>query len=185
MSFMSNPFFRVPLQEKILFAKNLALTLKAGVSLVNSLKLLRNQAKSKALRKILDSVIEDTNKGVFLSTGLGKFKNIFGELFINIIKVAETSGTLPENLIYLGEELKKKSELHKKVRGAMIYPIIILIATVVIATTMVVFVFPKILPLFETFKADLPFTTRLLIKASEIISNYGIGILIGFIIFII
>lgn len=182
---MNNLFLRVSLQEKLVFAKNLALTLKAGVSLVRSLQMLEGQARTGSFRKIIKSLIEDTNKGMFLSAGLEKFKPVFGELFINVIRVAETSGTLPENLIYLGDELKKKSELRKKVRGAMIYPVIILIATVIIATTMIIFVFPKILPLFENFKSELPFTTRLLIKISEVVSNYGIWLLIGVIAFLV
>jgi type IV pilus assembly protein PilC len=136
------------------------------------------------LQKIIASLVKDAESGVFLSNGLAKFKNVFGDLFINIIKVAEVSGTLPENLIYLGDELKKKSDLQKKVRGAMIYPIIILIATVIIATTMIVFVFPKILPLFQGVKGDLPITTRILIGFSEIISAYGIFLLTGIILFI-
>ena len=165
-----------------MFAKNMALALKAGVSLINSLRLVRNQTRSKSFKKILDTLIDDTNKGGFLSTSLLKYSNVFGELFVNIIKVAELSGTLPENLLYLGDELRKKSELRKKVKSAMIYPLIILIATVVIAASMVFFVFPKILPLFENLKSGLPLTTRLLIGISGLITNYGILILIGFIV---
>jgi len=179
---MSTFFLRVPLNEKVLFTKNLALSLRAGVSLVNSLKMLKKQTKSRSFKKILDVLIEDTNKGVFLSQSLGKFRKVFGELFINIIKIGESSGGLPENLLHLGDELKKKRELYKKVKGAMIYPIIILIATVVIAASMIVFVFPKILPLFQNLGADLPFTTRLLINISSLVSNYGIFLLAGFLI---
>jgi len=182
---MANLFLHVSLQDKILFTKNLALALKSGVSLVNSLKLIRNQAKTRTFKKILDSLLEDANKGIFLSVSLSKFQHVFGELFINIIKVAETSGTLPENLLYLGEELSKKDALRKKVRSALIYPIIIFIATIVIGVTMIVFVFPKILPLFQNSKIELPFTTRVLILISELITNQGIWLLLGVIVFIV
>ena len=157
---MNNIFLRVPLQEKILFTKNLALTLKSGVSLVNSLALLKRQAKSPSLKKILDSLIRDAES-------------------VNIIKIAEVSGTLPENLLYLGGELQKQHDLRRKVKGALVYPVIILIATVVIAVTMVVFVFPKILPLFQNAKVELPFTTRLLIVVSKLVSDYGILLFVG------
>ena len=169
-----NFFIRVSLQEKILFTKNLALALKSGVSLVNSLKLLQNQFKSGSFKKIIASLLLDANRGVFLSDGLARFKNVFGELFINIIRVAETSGTLPENLIYLGDELNKRRQLEKKVKGALIYPMIILIATVVISVSMVVFVFPKILPLFQNANVELPLTTRILIGISNLILHHGI-----------
>lgn len=176
---MNNPFLHIPLREKILFTKNLALTLKSGVSLVNGLHLIRRQAKSKMFQRILDSLIKDAESGLFLSVGLEKFQGVFGDLFVNIIKIAEVSGTLPENLIYLGQELGKQDALRKKVKGALVYPVIILIATVVIAVAMVVFVFPKILPLFENAKMELPLTTRLLIKASALVSGYGWWLLIG------
>lgn len=182
---MNNTFIRVPLQEKILFTKNLALTLKSGVSLMKGLELLRRQTRNKSLRKVLDVLLKDVEAGMFLSEGLMKFRGVFGDLFVNIIKVAETSGTLPENLIYLGGELEKQHNLRKKVRGALIYPLVILIATIVIATGMVVFVFPKILPLFDNIKGELPFTTRLLIKISDVVANYGIFLLIGSILAII
>lgn len=176
---MSNAFIHVPLQEKILFTKNLALTLKSGVSLMKGLELLRKQTKNRSLQKVLDVVLKDVEAGMFLSEGLMKFRSVFGDLFVNIIKVAETSGTLPENLIYLGNELEKEHTLRKKVRGALIYPIVILITTIVIATAMVLFVFPKILPLFDNIKGELPLTTRLLIKISDAVANYGIFMLIG------
>ncbi len=175
----SSLFLHVSLQDKILFTKNLALALKSGISLVNSLRLVRNQAKSRSFRRILDNLMADANKGMFLSDGLAKFKDVFGDLFINIIRVAETSGTLPENLVYLGEELAKRDALRKKVRAALIYPIVILVTSVLIGATMVVFVFPKILPLFQSAKVELPLTTRILITFSEVITDYGIFIFIG------
>jgi type IV pilus assembly protein PilC len=175
----STLFLHVPLQEKIVFTKNLALTLKAGVSLVNSLRLLRNQTKSKSLQKILESLMSDANRGVFLSDALVRYQSVFGNLFVNIIRIAETSGTLPENLLYLGEELRKKHELRKKVRGAMVYPVIILIATVIIAAGMTIFVFPKLTPLFASLGANLPFTTKLLLAISKTLSSYGLWIFLG------
>ena len=174
-------FLHVPLQEKILFTKNLALALRSGISLVNSLKMIRNQARTRSFKKIIDVLIDDTNRGAFLSVSLGKFTGIFGELFVNVIKVAETSGTLPENLAYLGDELKKKADLRKKVRGAMVYPMIVLLATIAIAASMVLFVFPKILPLFASFKGQLPLTTRMLIAISDVITNHGLALLFGII----
>ncbi len=172
-------FAGVPLQEKLIFSKNLALALKSGVSLVGGLKMIRSQTANRNFKKILDQLIEGTNRGAFLSDGMAKYAHVFGTLYVNIIRVAETSGTLPENLLYLGDELRKESDLRKKVRGAMIYPIIILIATVIIATGMIVFVFPKILPLFASFKENLPLTTRMLIFISNAFSQYGLFIALG------
>lgn len=181
----SNFFLRVSLQEKILFTKNLALSLKSGVSLVRSLQFLKDQARTRSFKIIIDTMITDTNRGMFLSASLTKYRNVFGDLFINIIKVGETSGNLPGNLLYLGDELKKRYDLRKKVRGASVYPIVIMIATIGIAVSMILFVFPKLLPLFNNLKVELPLTTRILIGVSKLISNHGFTLLGAIVIFFI
>lgn len=179
---MSRFFSKVSLQEKILFSRHLSIGLKSGMTLINSIKMIRNQPHTKFFKKILDVLINDITNGIFLSKSLEKFKSIFGELFINIIKIAETSGTLPENLNYLAQELRKRHELKSKVRGALIYPIIILIATIAIATSMVIFVFPKLLPLFQSLQVELPLPTKILLFVANFLRDYGIWLLLGLIV---
>ncbi|PIT92088.1 MAG: hypothetical protein COU08_04525 [Candidatus Harrisonbacteria bacterium CG10_big_fil_rev_8_21_14_0_10_42_17] len=178
-------FLNVSLQEKILFSKHMAIAIKSGMSLIDSIRLIEKQTKSKSLKKILNDVSENLTRGVFLSTVLEKYENVFGNLFINIIKIAEASGTLPENLNYLASELKKKHDLRKKIRGAMVYPIIILIMTIIIVTVMVLFVFPKIFPLFESLDVELPLTTKLLLAFSNFIRDYGFWAAGGVVVFVI
>ena len=173
----SRPFMlRVPLQEKILFVRHLSIALKAGLSLIDSIELIRKQTKNRGFKRILEVLINDVKNGVFLSESLKSYERLFGELFINIIKVAEASGTLPESLLYLAQELQKKRALKKKVRGAMIYPMVILATTIVIAVGMIFFIFPKILPIFSNLKTELPLTTRMLIGLSDLITHYGIWV---------
>ncbi len=155
------------------------------MSLTDSLKMIRTQTRRRSFGKILESLIADVTRGLFLSKSLEKFRATFGELFINIVKVGETSGTLPENLNYLALELKKRHELRGKVRGALIYPAIIFFVTIVIATTLIVFVFPKLLPLFRSLKVELPITTRLLIAVAGFLTNYGLWVILGLIVLII
>ena len=177
-------FKRVSLQDKILFCRHLSIGLKSGMTLLNVLKMIRNQPHSNFFRKIMDSLITDVTNGVFLSKSLEKFKSTFGGLFINIIKVAETSGTLPENLNYLAQELRKRHELQSKVRGALIYPIIILVVTIVIATSMIIFVFPKLLPLFASLKVELPLPTKILLFIADFLTDYGLWFFLGLVIFL-
>jgi type IV pilus assembly protein PilC len=181
----SSLFLNVNLQEKILFAKHLGIGVKSGMPLIDALHLIQGQTKSRSMKKILDDVVDDLSRGVLLSESLKKYQNIFGNLFINIVKIAEASGTLPENLNYLAAELKKKHDLRKRVRGAMIYPMVILIMTIAIAIGMILFIFPKILPIFENLNVELPLTTRMLIGFSTFLTNYGVialgGIVIAFI----
>jgi len=178
---------RISLQEKVLFARHMAVGLKSGMTMQKSLQMIMDQSRTKTFKKILQKFIDDTNNGMFLSDSMENYKSIFGELFINIVRVGEQSGTLIENLNYLASELKKKKELKSKVKGALIYPMIILLATVGIVATLMIGVFPKILPVFSNLNIDLPLTTRILIVVSAFMTNYTfllIALIFAFIAFI-
>lgn len=170
-------FLHVPLQEKVLFARHIAVAIKSGMTLGEGLKLVLSQTKSKSFKQILTTIVSDTNNGMFLSASMSKYQDVFGELFVNIVRVGETSGTLVENLNYLAVELKKKKELHSKVRGAMIYPLVILCATLGIVATLMIGVFPKILPVFASMNITLPITTKILIATSTFMSTYTLYLL--------
>lgn len=174
-------FFRVPLEEKMLFTKHLSIMIKSGMPLLDSLWLLRKQANSKVFKKILNQIAIDIDNGQFLSVGLERYLSVFGDFFINVIRVGEASGTLAENLNYLHEEIRKNYELRRKVKGAMIYPVIILFATFGIGGLLMFFVFPKIIPIFTSLRVELPFMTRALIQVINILTSYGIYIAMGFI----
>jgi len=172
-NYFKNFFLRVPLQEQVVFARHLAIMAKSGMPLLDSLVMLQKQTKSRSLAKILKKVSVDVSNGQFLSASLEQFSEVFGPLFINIIRVGEASGILSENLNYLAEELKKKKEMRSKVIGAMVYPMVILVATFGITGLLTVFIFPKILPVFTSLNVKLPVTTQILIKVSNLLTNYG------------
>ncbi len=182
---LGNLFLHVSLQDKVLFARHLSVGIKSGMSLQDSLRLIQGQTKSASFKKILDTIIVDTANGMFLSASMDKYAKIFGQLFINIVRVGEQSGTLTENLTYLAVELKKKQSLRSKIRGAMIYPAVVFFATIGIVATLMIGVFPKILPVFKTLNVTLPITTRILITVSEFMTANTLWIIIGFILFII
>jgi len=157
----------------MLFARNLEVMIRSGMQLLQGLEILKKQSKSKAFIKIMDSLIFDIKNGHFLSAGLDKYRNIFGDFFINLIRVGEASGTLSENLKYLYEELKKKDELNKKIKGAMAYPAVIFMATIGITSIMIFIIFPKILPVLTSINVELPLITRAFIYISEFLIKYG------------
>jgi type IV pilus assembly protein PilC len=163
----------------MLFARNLEVMIRSGIQILQSLEILKKQTKSRAFIKILDNVIVDIKNGHFLSASLEKYKNIFGEFFINLIRVGEASGTLSENLKYLADELRKKEELQKKIKGAMAYPMIIMLATIGITSIMVFFIFPKILPVLTSINVELPFVTRAFIAISQFMIKFGYLVAIG------
>ncbi|MDP3999234.1 MAG: type II secretion system F family protein [bacterium] len=178
--FFKNFTLRVSTQEKIIFTRHLAIIIKSGMTLIDALTMLRQQTKSRSLSKILDTVIKDVSNGQFLSASLDKYKSVFGDLFVNIIRVGESSGILSENLEYLSHELKKSRELSKKVTGALVYPGVILSATFGIVGMLIFFIFPKILPVFSSLNIKLPASTKALIFISNAMTNYGGRIALGF-----
>ncbi len=119
-------------------------------------------------------MIDNVSNGQNLSVSLARFKNTFGEFAINIIGFGEQGGILSENLEYIADELKKRQALRKKIISASIYPIIVTVATFGITGFLMIFLFPKILPIFTSIKMDLPISTRIIIAVTKFFSNYGL-----------
>lgn len=171
-------FLWVPLRDQILFAKHLSLMVKSGMPILDSLRLIKKQSQSKSFSKILNQLVTNVERGQFLSAGLDQYRHVFGVLFLNIIRVGEASGTLAENLNYLAEELQKKQELVRKIKGAMLYPIIVLITMIVIVSLLMFFVFPKLSKVFSDLKVPLPLVTRILININNFVLQKWLVIIV-------
>lgn len=166
-------FFRFPLREQILLIKRLSILLKAGVPILQATNAMKKQRSSKSTLALLEDLSRGIENGNFIHTTLEKYSKHLGEFTINIIRIGELSGTLDENMEYLIDELKKKRELKRKLIGSLVYPMFVVIATLGIVTLLVVYIFPKILPILQGFKGDLPVTTRILIATSSILIHQG------------
>ncbi len=178
---MNNFFTKLSIKDQANFAKRLSFLISADVPILESLRMMHKQTKSRGRAKILDQVIKDVSNGQYLSASLAKYKSTFGEFAINIIRVGEEAGILDKNLEYLAEELRKRQELKKKVIGAMIYPIFITVATLGISGFISAYIFPKITPIFKSLGAKLPISTQVLMFISNFLLHYGfyfIGVLI-------
>jgi type IV pilus assembly protein PilC len=168
----------VSLVQKALFAKNLSLMLKAGLPISEALAISRDSAKGK-LKSVLDKVLDSVRSGRSFSDSLAEHKETFSSLFINAAKSGESSGTLVENLEGLALQLKKEKELISKIKGAMMYPVIVLTATFGLGMVLSFVVLPQITPLFEGLKVELPLTTRALISFSHFVQDYGVFLFFG------
>ncbi len=175
-------FGYVSLQEKINFVRHLAIVTKSGLPLLESLRIIGEQTESRPLKKIIKNVGIEVNNGHLLSDGLEKYKKTFGDFFISIIRIGELSGTLTTNLTYLAEELKKAKNLQGKVRSAMVYPMIILIAMLLVSGFLTFFIFPKLLPVITGLNVALPLPTRILISIINVSKKFGVWIVGGAII---
>ena len=175
-------FVRFSINEQVLFAKRLSFLVQAGISVHESLEIIRNQTKSKRKQSIFDAIIAEVTAGQSLSTSMSKYPRLFGAFTINLIRIGEHSGVLSENLLYLADELSKKQALIRKVRGALIYPLFITVATLAVTGLLIVFIFPKIMPIFLSLNITLPLTTRILLAVSVYLTHYGLVTIIGLVV---
>lgn len=172
-------FNKISFLEKVFFVKNLATMLKAGLSLREGVAVIQEQTDSVFFKKILSNIITSLDNGHTLADSLSFYPRNFNQLIVNIIKVGETSGTLEENLKYLSFQLEKSYELRRKIKGALIYPALILVSTFVLGTTLAVFILPKLIPLFKSFSINLPLPTKILMWFTDMMQSYGPFILLG------
>lgn len=168
----------IPAAEKVFFAENFRVMVKAGLSVSEALETLALQTKNKKFAGILTDIKAGVEEGSAIAAKLAEYPKIFPEYFVSMIRVGEVSGTLEKNLEELANQMKKDHELTSKIKGAMIYPAVIVAATIGISILMFVYVIPSVLSIFEELKLELPLSTRILIAASKIINNNGILLLI-------
>lgn len=171
----------VPFVQKIVFVHNLFIMTKAGLSIVDSLRILSAQVENKKLRVIIATIKERVEKGRQLSEVLAEFPKIFPPIYVSMIAAGEASGKLETALEQVASQMKKTHELMARVKGAMVYPAVVLIAMVGIGIEMVGFVLPKIIVMFKDFKAELPLPTRVLIAVVNFSEHYGLFALAGFV----
>jgi len=177
-------FGRIDIGTRAVFAKNLAVMLKSGLPLLESLNILVDSTNGR-FKKIIQGVMKSVESGHSLSSALSIYPKVFFGAFISSVYAGEKSGTLEENLRHTAERLKKEKELIAKVKGAMFYPVVVLIASFILGLIMALVVLPKITPLFEGLKIELPMSTRILIGVSHFVQNNYLVLIFGIIISII
>lgn len=164
--------------QKLVFARYLSVMLKSGLTISEALDIIHDQASGK-FKKIIFNVLKSVRSGNSLSESLRKYPKVFSDLFINTAYAGEASGTLDKNLDNIADQLKGEKELATKIKSAMVYPIIVIVATSILGLAMAFLVLPKITPLFEGMDMELPITTKMLIWVSNHIQQSGLQILGG------
>lgn len=173
---------KVSVNQKMVFAKYLSIMLKSGLTISEALGIVYDQAGGR-FKKIVLSIEKSVQSGNSFSDSLRQYPKVFSDLFINTVYAGEVSGTLEENLNNISEQMKKEKELFTEIKSAMVYPIIIVVATIVLGLAMAFLVLPKITPLFEGMEMELPITTKALIWVSQLIQENGLIILIAIFVF--
>lgn len=165
--FLSKFFDRVSFTELVIITRQLATMVSAGLVLSEAIDILEEQQTNKTLKKVLQEVSGDIKGGLTLSQALGRHPNIFPRLYINLVKSGEASGKLDQVLLQMADGLEKDREFKSRVKGAMIYPAVVLTMMVVVVIIMMVFVIPKLVGLYKQSTIELPLPTKVLIFVSE------------------
>ena len=181
ISFLS----RVKLQDKILFTKNLGAMIDAGMPLSRALDILIRQTKNVKFKKILQNIHEEITKGNSLSEALEKSPKVFSPLMISMVRVGEESGNLSESLRVVGVQLSNSYSLRKKVKGAMMYPAVVIAAMFIIGILMFMYVVPTLTVTFKEMETELPKSTQVVIFVSDTLAAHPLlifSLIFGFII---
>ncbi len=162
---------RITVQDKVNFTRQLATMINAGLTVTESLSILELQS-SPALSRLISDVLRDVESGVTLAEALEKHGTVFDQIYIALIRSGETAGVLDKILSRLADNLENQAEFRRKIKGAMVYPIIVIGGMIAVITVMVIFVIPKLTTIYEEFQADLPNSTKLLIALSKFATHY-------------
>jgi len=173
----------VPLKEKMVFARNLSIMISSGLPLTQAIDALSEQTKNKGFQKILHDIKESIHAGNALGDSLGKHPSVFNDLFVNMVRVGEVGGNLEEVLNIVATQLEKEHSLKSKVRGAMMYPAVIVVAMIGIGIVMLTYILPQILGVFDDMEVELPATTQIIIAISDALRNHALLVTAGFFVF--
>lgn len=171
-SFFRGLVGRVTIKQLVVFMRQFSVLISASVPLSQSLHILSEQVEQPALRAVIMEISNNVDAGERLSEAMSKHRNVFSEFHISVVRSGETSGKLDESLIYLADEEEKNYEMVRKLKGAMTYPVIILITMAGVGVAMMIFVVPKLVTIFNEVGGELPIMTRMLIGISDLVLNY-------------
>jgi type II secretory pathway component PulF len=181
---------RITLFQKMLFLDHLRIMVKGGLSLVEALNVLSRETSNKRFKEVISAIQHDVEQGEQLSEALGKHPKIFGSMYVKMIEAGETAGQLEGALDQAVIQMKKTYELSSSIRGAMVYPAVILVAMTGIGFMVITVVLPQLTAIFSEFNSELPLATRILIAMGNTFSHplrlilvlvITLGLIIGFI----
>jgi len=163
---------RVKLRDLVMFSRQFATMIDAGLSVVKCLDILQKQTRNPKMKEVIGEVKRDVGGGMSLTEALQKHPRIFNPLYVNMIRSAEAGGILDQVLDRLATFLEKEQETRNKIKSAMTYPAVVFCFAVLMLIALLFFVLPKFKGIFETMGLELPITTRILLGSSAYVRTY-------------
>ncbi len=167
-------FSRIPLKEKLFFIQYFGIMFKTGISLSVIMRTLSKQTSNKYFAKVINDLGDRLEGGSSLADSFRVHERVFGTLFVNMIEAGEISGNLENVLKQLYIQTKKQSELRSKIKGALTYPVVLVLAMIIIGVFMMIFVVPQLTGMLRSFGTELPLPTKIMVNTSDFIVNNGI-----------
>lgn len=170
---------KVTTKDRVLFSRQLSTLINAGVPLLQSLRSVNQQSTSKRLQVIISGVIGDVEGGSTLANAMGKYPRVFNQVYLSLIAAGESSGTLDKALDRLAVQQEKEADINSKIRGAMIYPTVVVLVMIAVVGFMIIKVLPQVKLMYEGMNgATLPLITRILLAVSDFTIKYWWFVLI-------
>lgn len=173
-AYMNAHFTTIPEYEKVLFARNLGAMISAGLSLARALAVIERQTKNPRLKSVVAELAGAVRRGETLHSALAQFPHVFTKLFVAMVRAGEEGGELSQSLGIVGDQMERMYNLKKKIRGALIYPAIIVTAIIAIGAFMMVNVVPTLAQTFQELDAELPASTQAIISLSNFLVSYTV-----------
>lgn len=167
-----NPFVGIKSGDIVLFTRQLSSMILTGLTLLDSLNILKDQANKVEMRNMIGDLVSDISEGKTFSQALERQKKYFSDVYIALIKAAETSGLLDKILERLANNLERSDDLKKRVKSALFYPMIVVSGVVGVIVIMNVFVIPQLATLYSSLDVQLPFVTRVVLAFSNFVRNF-------------
>ncbi len=174
---------KVRSEDMILFTRSLSTMVNAGLPLIQGIDILIEQTDSLTFKGTLTAVGHDIEGGLTFSEALGKHPRAFNDLYCSMARAGEASGSLDIILVRLAEYLEATEQLRREIKSAMTYPVIAMVIVVLIATGLLVFIVPSFEEIFTSLGGELPGPTKVLIRASELIREYMVLLVMGMVAF--
>ncbi|MBP6860654.1 MAG: type II secretion system F family protein [Candidatus Pacebacteria bacterium] len=165
-------------KEESLAVKRVSLLIKSGMSIPDAIGGLATERRGR-LRNALNDMRTDVEGGAPFSSVVAIYPGLFSAFSAEVIRVGEESGSLSENLAYLARELEKQARLRSRLVGALIYPVLLALLTIALSLGLILFVFPKVLPLFAGLGASLPLPTRIMLAIEAYLADWGLVTILG------
>lgn len=162
---------KLTLQQLSLFTRQLQLLISSGVPLIQGVTILQDQVEDKALRTVLETIQDYVSKGSFFWESLAVFPLTFPKLYVALVRAGESSGSLDQMLKRLGKYLENSERVRRMIKGAMMYPVIVLSVGIAVITGMLIFVIPKFEAMLSTAGQELPLPTEIVIGMSHFLQN--------------